>query len=104
VVRLMKIKEAIMLLRHQEPLACETIRVRVSSRIDEDTYGTCFHDAEKGTITIRINKSLSLVAQLDVLMHEWAHAMLLGIPEEFDKHGPLWGVCYARCYNVIYPS
>jgi len=99
----MMIKEAVILLTHQEPLACESITVSMSSCLDEDTYGTCAHDAEKSLISIRVDKSLSLVAQLDVLMHEWAHAMLAGIPEEFDKHGPLWGICYARCYNVLYP-
>ena len=83
----MKFREAAILLTHQEPLTCEALVVRLSKCLDEDTYGTCDHDIKRNMITIRVNKSLPLVAQLDALMHEWAHAMLVDTQEEFDKHG-----------------
>lgn len=37
---------------------------------------------------------------LDVLMHEWAHALLAGTPKA-DVHGELWGVVYSRVYRAM---
>jgi len=98
----MKFREAVVLLLHQEPLICE-VDVQLTSKLDEDVYGECHLDLNKKRINIMVARSLPLVAQLDALIHEWAHAMLAGMPEEFHKHGPMWGVCYARCYCAVYP-
>ena len=97
----MKFREAVILLKHQEPLICE-VSVHLTSKLDEDVYGECDLDLNARKITITVAKSLPLVAQLDALIHEWAHGMLAGVPSEFHKHGPMWGVCYARCYSVVY--
>ena len=86
---------------HQEPLAC-AVTVRLTAKLDEDVYGECHFDPEKQTIKIKVARELPLVAQLDALVHEWAHAMLGPLSGEFHQHGPLWGVCYARCYSAVY--
>ena len=64
-------------------------------------YGECSIEAPYKTIRIIINKNVPEVAQVDSLIHEWAHAMLAGTTD-FTAHGPLWGVCYARCYCAVY--
>lgn len=35
---------------------------------------------------------------LDTLVHEWAHAMVWEADDA--DHGPIWGVAWARAYNV----
>lgn len=97
----MKLRDAIILLRKQEPLPYDSITVR-KSNLGSDTYGTCVVDPKESSVLIKVNKSISELAQVDSLLHEWAHAMLGELPEEFPKHGPLWGVCYARCYVCVY--
>ena len=99
----MKFREAVTLLLHQEPLICE-VSVHLTKTLEEDVYGECDLDLNRKRITIKVAKELPLVAQLDALVHEWAHAMLAGMPEEFHKHGPMWGVCFARCYCAVYPT
>lgn len=40
---------------------------------------------------------------LDALVHEWAHALSWpGVPEapHLERHGPEWGVAYAKCYQA----
>ncbi len=51
---------------------------------------------------IRIDHRQSMRDILDILIHEWAHAMVWDASEgaEFRGHGPLWGVAYARCYRA----
>ncbi len=99
----MKFRDAVVLLLHQEPLICE-VSVQLTGSLEDDVYGECHLDLDKKIILIKVAKALPLVAQLDALIHEWAHAMLAGVPTEFHKHGPMWGVCYARCYCAVYPS
>ena len=56
------------------------------------------------SLSIVVDKKLSDTMQADVLIHEWAHALLAAHLNEFYLHGPLWGVLYARCYNAVYPD
>ena len=102
-VGLMKVKEAVLLLEHQVPLPVENYVVRLSKCLDDDTYGDCVVSASGDMVTIRIDKSVQRIAQIDSLIHEWAHAMLAGT-HEFAEHGPVWGVCYAKCYRALYPD
>ena len=98
----MKFRDAVTLLLHQEPLIC-AVSVQITSKLEDEVYGECHLDLARKRIDIKISKSIPLIAQLDALIHEWAHGMLAGMPEEFHKHGPLWGVCFARCYCAVYP-
>ena len=97
----MQFRTAVKLLLHQEPLIC-AVKVIRTGTLEEDVYGLCELDLDRRLITIKVAKELPLVAQLAALIHEWAHAMLAGVPEEFHKHGPMWGVCFARCYCAVY--
>jgi hypothetical protein len=51
---------------------------------------------------IYIRNTLSFQHSIDLLIHEWAHAMLAPIDKTIgEDHGPTWGVAYARCYQVV---
>jgi len=68
-----------------------------------------------GTFRIRISRELSLPQAIDVLIHEWAHALLWhtcvgGLARsrrisarEFDRlaHGPKWGLAYSKVYQCF---
>jgi len=101
---LIKVRDAVTLLTHHAPPPYSNIRVRLSKCMDEYTYGECVVDTAKETLRIKINKTAPHIAQLDSLIHEWAHALLATIPDEFEKHSALWGICYARCYSVVFES
>ena len=99
---LIKVHDAVILLRHHAPPPYSNISVRLSKCMDEYTYGECVVDVAKETIRIKITSTVPPIAQLDALMHEWAHALLSTLPDEFEKHNALWGICYARCYSVVF--
>ena len=100
----MKFSKARFLLEHYHP-SIFPIRV-VRTELEDDMYGYCSMYTRKDTtkIKIAISKTLSPVAQIDTLIHEWAHAKLAAIPEEFEKHNALWGVYYSQCYITVYPD
>jgi hypothetical protein len=51
---------------------------------------------------IYISSALSFQHSIDLLIHEWAHAVLAPIDKTIgEDHGPTWGVAHARCYQVI---
>ena len=68
-----------------------------------------------GTFRIRISRELSLSQAVDVLIHEWAHALswhtcVGGLARsrrisknEFDRlaHGPKWGIAYSKVYQCF---
>lgn len=74
-----------------------------------------FCKCESHRTSIRVSGRLTQEAAVDVLVHEWAHAMswdrrldrLARAPwisaTEFEAavHGPAWGVAYARAYLVF---
>ena len=100
----MDFKKALFLLEHQYPLVFPH---RVSRKtMEDDTYGICEINTrgEVTKIVITIHKDLDPVAQIDTLIHEWAHARLAAIQEEFHAHSAAWGVYYAQCYLAVYPD
>lgn len=58
-----------------------------------------------GVLNIRIDSGACVAKQVDVLIHEWAHAMVwdylfnLG---EASSHGDVWGLAYSRAYRAVY--
>lgn len=59
-------------------------------------------DGRPKNFTIRVSDKLPLVAQVDALIHEWAHALSLTTQHpSFLDHGPEWGLAMARCYHVV---
>ena len=50
---------------------------------------------------IEVDKSMSVMAAIDTLLHEWAHALdneANGVP--LEPHRNSWGECYARVWRV----
>jgi len=80
------------------------VRVR---RIKLSEEGYCEKSNDK--YLIRINKKLKESEAIDVLLHEWGHA--LSWKASYDKlsyerfcetiHGPEWGVAYAKVYQLF---
>ena len=59
---------------------------------------------ERGVWVIRVNKQQSMSLRIDTLLHEYAHALSLGVlkGEEYEEpHSPEWGVAYARVYRAF---
>lgn len=82
-------------------------------RVQADARGWCARG--RRTFVIRLSSELREAAAMDVLVHEWAHAMawsprpdqMIGrsrtsaLAIEAADHGPDWGVAYARAYLVF---
>ncbi len=82
-------------------------------RVSASVHGWCTR--EPHWFSIRLSGRLSQDAAVDVLVHEWAHAM--SWDRQLDRvarsrrtsaseleaaaHGPAWGVAYARAYLVF---
>jgi len=49
-------------------------------------------------IIIRVSPVLDEQLQVEILVHEWAHAMAW--PHETLDHDSLWGVMFSRAYRV----
>jgi hypothetical protein len=67
-------------------------------------HGTCDFDATYGKVgrfEIRINRAASFALRLDVLIHEWAHALTWFGSPLIDDHSEEWGCAYARIYRAL---
>jgi hypothetical protein len=94
----------IRLFRKQIPPAYPVCVRRVALKHVE---GLCWKHGK--TFHIRIDKGLSELRAMDVLLHEWAHALAWNsrldnctTDEEFNKlaHDASWGVAYSQVYAV----
>ena len=57
---------------------------------------------EKSRFRLTIDSNASFQHQLDLLLHEWAHAMSWFAPElEKTDHPDEWGLCLSRCYRAV---
>jgi Zn-dependent peptidase ImmA (M78 family) len=62
-----------------------------------------------GKFSIKINRDLDEKAAIDVLIHEWSHAICWTdqhdamSTEEFNRtmHGDHWGIAYAKVYRIF---
>lgn len=81
--------------------------VRVSRRrIPNDTQARCKFVPKPGSksyFLIQIQPDLDFQYQIELLIHEWAHAMAWFAPETGDKtdHPDEWGLCVARCHRAV---
>jgi hypothetical protein len=69
----------------------------------------------RGQFQIRVSRNLNEPAAIDVLIHEWAHALSREVcvgkvahsrsisDYEFDRlaHGPKWGLAYSKVYRCV---
>jgi hypothetical protein len=95
--------KVIKMLRNEMPPKLP-VRVR---RVKIDNEGYCEKDENR--FSIRIKKNLKESEAIDVLLHEWAHA--LSWKASFDRmsyerfcetiHGPEWGVAYSKVYQLF---
>lgn len=83
-----------------------------ASRLPDDTLGQCTHRRQK--FVIQISHRLREHDAIEVVVHEWAHALAwnylldeLGkrpnmTDEEFERHShdAAWGCAYSRAYRV----
>ena len=70
--------------------------VRMVRKRDKDgPDGTAAFDG--ASITVTINSVLSVSSQIDTLVHEYAHAMMM---DEAYRHGPMWGEKFSTAYNA----
>jgi hypothetical protein len=56
-------------------------------------------EADDGHIQIEVEPALSMSQLVDVLEHEWAHAMVWDC-DQTDPHDELWGVAFSRAYRA----
>jgi len=53
-----------------------------------------------GGLLIRIDSRLTREETVDVIEHEWAHAMTWRVPRP-DCHDEIWGAAFSRCYRAV---
>lgn len=76
--------------------------VRVVRRKLKDSWGWCEFQEDKQEFLIVIHPTTSPNWSLELLIHEWAHAMDWFSAEDPETdHGASWGVCYARAYTAV---
>jgi predicted SprT family Zn-dependent metalloprotease len=71
----------------------------------DDCDGTANY--KDGRFTITLNRKLRATVSrswiLDILAHEWAHCLCWTAEHpNFDDHGPMWGVAYAKVYQQLF--
>ena len=75
-------------------------------KMEEGEFGSAGVSIRKGVphLLVRINKSLSVVAQMLVLVHELAHCIQWRSNEEYREsdHDAEWGIAYARIWSELF--
>ena len=95
-----RFREALETLKYECPLPVPVTVQRVKIRDFGDCDLRTRKDGSKAFV-VRVNTRMSKVQQVDVLIHEWSHALAWSEDPAVDAHGPDWGVAYARCYQAV---
>ena len=54
-------------------------------------------------LAVRVNRALETPQALEVLAHEWAHAMTWELEHDrCQSHSAYWGVAYAEAYRAVF--
>tara|TARA_R100000458_G_C8278175_1_gene254049 strand:- start:1648 stop:1995 length:348 start_codon:yes stop_codon:yes gene_type:complete len=97
-------REAVTILRHECPPHYPVKARRV--KVPDDIYGdTDLKELKNGKrfFMIRVSQELSKAETLEVLVHEWAHAISWTSGHgRIRDHGAEWGLAYASAYRAIY--
>lgn len=57
----------------------------------------------KRRLAVRVSSALEEPFALEVLVHEWAHALSWDVEHERSvSHSAFWGVAYAECYRAVF--
>jgi hypothetical protein len=72
----------------------------------QTAHATCNLDRKKKQFNLLIDPTTHPAQWLDLLIHEYAHALSWTHASDakdtrWPDHGPLWGVAYARVYQVV---
>lgn len=70
----------------------------------EGKWGQAWWNEATGHYHIQLDSEIpgpALDWAIDVLIHEWAHCVVLGAASWEDPHDAMWGVALARCYRAI---
>jgi hypothetical protein len=65
----------------------------------KDYRGVCWLEQNKYFV-IHVNRSCSFATQVDILLHEWAHA-LTWFGSDNDDHGDEWALAQGRIYRAF---
>jgi hypothetical protein len=84
-----ELRSALLLLENELPLEYE-VELDLSEMED---WGETDWDGEGFVMHIHPE------AEAEVIAHEYAHAMTWDVPG--DPHGPVWGVAYSQCYQLL---
>jgi len=58
---------------------------------------------KRGHMMVRVNRTIPYPFDLEVLVHEWAHALSWHMEHDrAGSHSPFWGVAYAECYRAVF--
>lgn len=90
-------------LKDQCPLRYTAVIVQTPTAEKDDVWGDTWWDARSQVYRIRIDNTQSPREMRRTLIHEWAHAMVWMAPQRSgdERHGPLFGVAWARCYRAL---
>ena len=84
---------------------CPVYRYEVTVRrctMPKDCDGYVRPDGDT-KLSVRVNRALETSQAVEVLVHEWAHAMTWDIEHERSwSHSAYWGVAYAEAYRAVY--
>jgi hypothetical protein len=95
-----EIRRYVRLLRDKLP---PLLPVRVYLRDYLDDEGQCHLITKQGrpsSFSIYIRRQ-RFRGMLDVLMHEWAHALTWSEDECAEDHDAAWGIAHARVYRYV---
>ena len=93
------------LLRRLREQAPPRYPVRIVRRSDPDNAGSCdlVRRGASWVFEIEIAKDAPAVLLVEILLHEWAHALAWGSRRKAPMHGRRYGEAWARCYRIWEP-
>jgi hypothetical protein len=95
------LEQALRRLADRCPLPCDAV-VELKP-IQEAVWGTTRR--EGGVVLIDLSSGGCVPVQVNTLIHEWAHAMVLDFTHKFGEsssHGDLWGAAFSRAYRAVF--
>jgi hypothetical protein len=86
-------------LRDALKAANPTITVSVRRcKMPAGLLGDCSRKPDR--FLVRVSNDQPMQGQLDILVHEFAHAIAWVEWENTATHGPIWASAYASCYRT----
>ncbi|MAA65280.1 MAG: hypothetical protein CL581_10950 [Alteromonadaceae bacterium] len=77
------------------------VRVYFRDRMDDEGLCVCNYTGDRPTSFSIFIRRQGFRAMLDILMHEWAHALAWSHDECAEDHDAAWGIAHARVYRYV---